>query len=83
MISESLLKLLACPKTKRELRVGTPQETELVNNKIQAAELLSLSGKPVNEAVEQILIEMVDGLAYPVRNDIPVLIESEAFKLPH
>ena len=82
MISEDLLKIIACPETKQDLVLAEPELIERINDLIEKGELQSRSGQKVEDKIDGGLIQKDDRkYLYPVRDDIPVLLIDESISL--
>ena len=82
MISEDLLKILACPETRQELSVAPSETVEKLNAMIRSRELRLASGEPLSAEIDGALIRADRRVAYAVRDEIPVLLIEQAFELP-
>lgn len=82
MIDADLLKILCCPETHQPLQLAEPALLESVNQKIQAGQLQSRSGKIVTEKCDGGLVRADGKVLYPIRNNIPIMLISEGIALP-
>jgi uncharacterized protein YbaR (Trm112 family) len=81
MLDPELLALLVCPETHQDLVEAAPEEVSRLNEAIQQGQLRNVGGKVVEQPVDGALIR-ADGLvAYPVRDEIPVMLVPEALSL--
>ena len=82
MISEDLLKVIACPETKQDLVVAEDDIVEKINNLIDSGELLNRSKQKVTEKIDGGLIQQEDRkYLYPIRDEIPILLIDESISL--
>lgn len=82
MISEDLLKVIACPETKQDLVVAEDEIVQKINNLIESGELLNRSKQKVTEKIEGGLIQKEDKkYLYPIRDEIPILLIDESISL--
>ena len=81
MISPSLLEILCCPETHQPLRKAESEVVAKLNQQVGAGTLKNRAGKPVTVALDSGLIREDGKFLYPVRNDIPVMLVSEAIPL--
>lgn len=81
MIRPQLLEILVCPETKQKVREATPEEVASFNAKIALSLLKNRAGSTIKEAIDGALVRVDGKLAYPVRDDIPVMLIEEAFYL--
>jgi len=82
MISEDLLKVIACPETKQDLVVAEDDIVQKINDLIESGELLNRSKQKVTEKIEGGLIQKEDKkYLYPIRDEIPILLIDESIQL--
>lgn len=82
MISENLLKIIACPETKQDLVIAEPDLVDKINSLIEKGELTSRSGQKIENKIDGGLIQKNDRkYLYPVRDDIPILLIDESISL--
>ena len=82
MISEDLLKVIACPETKQDLVVAEDEIVQKINNLIESGELLNRSKQKVTEKIDAGLIQKEDRqYLYPIRDEIPILLIDESIAL--
>jgi len=82
MISQDLLNILACPETKGELEVATPEVIEKINQLVQQGTLTNRGNQLVSEKIDGGLIRKADRkYLYPIRQDIPIMLIDEAIPL--
>jgi uncharacterized protein YbaR (Trm112 family) len=70
-----LLDIICCPATHLPLRLVPEPLLGRLNSKIEAGELKHRDDSPVTEVLEQALMTDDERLAYPIRDDIPLLLE--------
>ena len=81
MVSQELIEILCCPQTKQKLSLGAESLTLKINDLIAQSALKSRNNIVVEEKVDALLV-CEDGLwAYPVRDQIPVMLIPEAIPL--
>lgn len=76
MLDPELLALLVCPETHQDVVLATAEETARLNEAIRRGEVRTVAGKEA-EPVESALIRIDRAIAYPVRDDIPVMLVPE------
>jgi uncharacterized protein YbaR (Trm112 family) len=81
MIDKELLEILACPATRKPLRVATAAEVAQVNARIAARTCTNVGGTQVEAALTEGLTREDGAVLYPVREDIPVLLIDEGIAL--
>jgi uncharacterized protein YbaR (Trm112 family) len=81
MIDSELLAKLRCPETRLVLRVAAAAELAQLNEGIRRGGIKNRGGKAVIEAVDGALVRADDKVAYPIRNDIPLMLAEEAIPL--
>jgi uncharacterized protein YbaR (Trm112 family) len=81
MLDPELLAYLVCPETHQDIAEADAAELGRLNQAIRDGKLRTVAGQPVQEAIDGALIR-ADGLvAYPVRDEIPVLLVAEGLDL--
>jgi uncharacterized protein len=81
MFSEALLSLIVCPETKQTLSLLDSNDIDEINRKIRAGELNSRNGQSITNEMSAALVRADGRVAYPVRDDIPILLIEESFKI--
>ncbi len=82
MISEDLLKVIACPQTKRDLVLADDDLVDKINSMIERGELLNKINQKVEEKIDGGLIQKEDRkYLYPIRDEIPILLIDESIPL--
>jgi uncharacterized protein YbaR (Trm112 family) len=80
MIAPELLEVLCCPADRSGVRLASPAELEAVNARI-AKGVVNNGGVAVTERLEAAIIRVDGTFAYPVREEIPVMLIDEAIPL--
>lgn len=80
MIASELLEVLCCPADRSPVRLATAEELAALNARI-AAGVRNNSGGAVAGPLEAALIRVDGTFAYPVREEIPVMLIDEAIPL--
>jgi uncharacterized protein len=70
-----LLDIICCPATHMPLRLMPEALLGRLNARIESGELKHCNESPVTEPLEQALMTDDQRLAYPIRDDIPMLLE--------
>ncbi len=81
MIHERLLDILVCPETRSGLRLADEALLQMINAAIQQGVLTNRCGEPVEKPLDAALIREDNALAYPVVDDIPIMLVDEAIPL--
>jgi uncharacterized protein YbaR (Trm112 family) len=81
MIDPELLALLVCPETHQDVTLATPDEIALLNEAIRLGRVRTAGGTLVDQPVEGALIRQDRSIAYPIRDDIPVMLVAEGLPL--
>lgn len=72
---KQLLDIICCPATHLPLRLMPKTLLEQLNERIESGELKYSDDSPVTEPLVEALMTDDGRLGYPVRDDIPVLLE--------
>lgn len=80
MIAPELLEVLCCPADRSAVRLATAAELEALNARI-AKGVANNGGVAVTEKLEAAIIRVDGTFAYPVREEIPVMLIDEAIPL--
>ena len=78
MISDELLNILACPKTKLPLKVADSMVLDALNKKIKKKECKTIGGVEITKEIKEALIEQTNKTVYIIDDNIPNLIYKEA-----
>ena len=77
-----IISILQCPISGGPLRLATPPELRLINERIRNAALRRRDGSLVEGELTECLLCESAGLCYPIRDGLPVLLADEVFDLP-
>jgi uncharacterized protein YbaR (Trm112 family) len=77
MLDAELLALLVCPETHQDVTLATQGEITRLNEAIRAGQVRNVAGKEVNEPLEGALIRIDRAIAYPIKENIPVMLVPE------
>ncbi len=80
-MDKRLLGILCCPITHKGLAPARGDLLKKVNASIAARRLANREGETLSEALGEALVTDDGKLLYPVRDGIPVLLESESIGL--
>lgn len=81
-MDSEILAILQCPISRGSLRLATPDELRVINDKICKAALRRRDGNLMEGELTECLLCESAGLCYPIRDGLPVLLADEAFDLP-
>lgn len=81
MITDELLSILVCPKSKKPLSLAPKELRDKANLMILEDRLTTVQGAKVGGEMSDVLLCEEEGIGYPVKSDIPVLLIEEAFSL--
>ena len=81
MLSPDFLKLTRCPNSGTPLRLAEPQLLSRINRAVESGRLTNKLGEPVTRSLDAALLNEAGDLAYPVFDEIPVLLIDEAIEL--
>ena len=74
---QRLLDIICCPATHMPLRLMPEATLAALNTRIESGRLRYRDDSPVTQPLEQALMTDDERLAYPVRDDIPFLLEEQ------
>jgi uncharacterized protein YbaR (Trm112 family) len=80
MIAPELLEVLCCPADRSAVRLASVAELEALNARIGSG-VKNNSGAVVGDKLEAAIIRVDGTFAYPVREEIPVMLIDEAIPL--
>ncbi|MEX2494845.1 MAG: Trm112 family protein [Woeseia sp.] len=80
-MDKRLLSILCCPVTHKGLSLARPDLLKKVNAAILGGKLANREGANLDASLKEALVTDDGKLLYPVRDGIPVLLESEAIGL--
>jgi uncharacterized protein YbaR (Trm112 family) len=81
MLNPELLALLVCPETHQDLALATPDEIARINEALGRGHIRTAAGTIVDQPVEGALIRTDRTIAYPIRDDIPVMLVAEGLAI--
>lgn len=80
-MDKRLLAILCCPSTQKGLTLAKGDLLKRVNAAIAERKIVNREGKALSETLKEALVTDDAKLLYPVRDGIPVLLESESVGL--
>lgn len=80
-MDKRLLTILRCPVSHKGLSVVKKDQLERINAAIEAGELSNQEGSKLEQPLEQALVTDDGKRAYPIVDDIPVLLEGESISM--
>lgn len=81
MIDNELRSILVCPSDHTPLSLADDRLVARVNREIAAGRVRNQAGQPVDQPIGGGLVRADKSLLYPILDDIPVLLSSEAIPL--
>jgi uncharacterized protein YbaR (Trm112 family) len=78
---QRLLDIVCCPATQLPLKLMPEATLARLNARIESGTLKFRDDSPVTEILVQALITADERLAYPIRDDIPLLLEEQAIPI--
>lgn len=78
MIRKDLLEILVCPESHQPVRELNAEELEALNRRIEQGGVVNRAGRDVAEKLEGALLREDGRYAYPVLQDLPVMLIDEA-----
>jgi uncharacterized protein len=80
-LSQDLLDILCCPEDRTPVAVAPTTLVERLNAAIAAGKVKNKAGEQVKQPVESALVRRDGKVAYPVRDDTPVMLVEEGIVL--
>lgn len=80
-MTDDFLRMLRCPESRQRLKRGDADLVAQINREIAAGRLRNRAGQPLARPLDGLLVREDDRLAYPILDDIPVLLADEAVEL--
>jgi len=81
MIDPELLKIMCCPETHQPVAFAEPPLIEKLNQQITAGQLKNRAGQSIKEKIDGGLVREDRKFAYPIRENIPIMLIDEAIPL--
>ena len=81
MLNDAALALLRCPENRMRLARGEVELIGRFNREIAAGRLRNRRGEKLTRPVDALLVREDRRLAYPIIDDIPILLVDEAIEL--
>ena len=81
MIRQEFLELLRCPESQQKLVLADGSLIARLNQAIAAGTLCNRAGEPVEQKIDGALVREDQSLAYPIIDEIPILLQDEAIVL--
>jgi uncharacterized protein YbaR (Trm112 family) len=78
MIDSELLEILCCPETKQPVTLVEGEAIDRINERIAAGSVNNRGGDAVEEKIDAGLLREDKKFLYPIRDDIPIMLEDEA-----
>jgi uncharacterized protein YbaR (Trm112 family) len=82
MIEKTLLEILCSPLSHGALRLADSAELREINGQIHQRLVRNRDGAVLDLGLDGALVCQSEGMCYPVRDALPVLIPGEAFEWP-
>ena len=76
-IAQDLLAILCCPETKQEVSLLPPERVQELNQRISNGEIKNQAGTTVTEPIDGGLQRKDGQVAYPIRDQIPIMLIEE------
>ena len=81
MLSAEFLAMLCCPEDRTPLVPADAATVARLNEAAAAGRLKNRSGQPVTKQLDGVLIRTDKQIAYPIIDDIPILLIDEGIRL--
>ena len=80
-MTDDVLDLLRCPDNRMQLVRGEDRLVAHFNQQIAAGRLRNRRGEPLSKPIDGLLVREDRRLAYPIIEDMPILLVDEAVEL--
>ncbi len=80
-VDDFLLEILVCPETKAKVKLADDDTVGQLNELVKKGKLNNRAGEAIKERMETALVRDDGRFAYPVRDDIPVMLIDEGIPL--
>lgn len=80
-IDKFLLEILVCPESKQKVSLADDDLIAKLNQAVASGKLRNRAGEPVTERFDAALVREDGQVAFPVRDDIPVMLVDEGVPL--
>ncbi len=80
-LDKEWIDLLVCPETRQPVKLADDALIQRLNAKVDAGELVTVSGAKVNDPIEAGLVREDGKVLYVVQNEIPNMLADEAIDL--
>lgn len=81
MVDQELLDILVCPENHTSLKLAEPALIDRLNAVITAGKLKNRGGQFITEKIDGALVREDGQFAYPIRDDIPIMLIDESIPL--
>ena len=81
MLDPVLLSMLVCPETHQDLVEANAAEIAILNEAISAGRMRTVAANQVSDPVDGALIRADRAVAYPIRDEIPVMLVAEGLDI--
>jgi uncharacterized protein YbaR (Trm112 family) len=81
VIADSLHEILRCPQSRTRLHRADAELVARLNRAITAGTLVNVTGERLERPLDGALLREAGDLAYPIIDDIPVLLPDEAIDI--
>jgi uncharacterized protein YbaR (Trm112 family) len=80
-MDKRLLDIICCPVTRLPLELLDGERLRRLNAAIASGKIHNHGEQPIREALGEALVTRDGRLAYPIRDEIPILLEEECIDL--
>jgi uncharacterized protein YbaR (Trm112 family) len=81
MLAQEFVEMICCPENRSPLALAAPALVERLNELIRAGRLKNRGGQPVADALDGALVREDNSIAYPIVDDLPILLVDEGIPL--
>jgi uncharacterized protein YbaR (Trm112 family) len=81
MLSQEFVRMMCCPESRAGLALADDALVERLNDSIRARRLKNRCGRPVSDSLDGALVREDNAIAYPIIQDLPILLVDEGIPL--
>jgi uncharacterized protein YbaR (Trm112 family) len=81
MLSHEFVRMTCCPESRAPLTLANAALVDRLNDSIRAGRLKNRCGRPVSDSLDGALVREDNAVAYPIIQDLPILLVDEGIPL--